>query len=75
MVILNSSAINKISCVHAVGTPRIGIAAITSSGYMHCVISSLIQSYSESDKLSGKYNYLELLSRCVRLMKSHSLRT
>ena len=31
--LFRTPAINKISHVHAVGTPRIGIAAITSSGY------------------------------------------
>ena len=46
LVISNSSAISKISRVHAVGL--------------------------ESNKLSGTHNYSELLSRCVRLMKSRT---
>ena len=60
--------------------PHIGIAAVTVAQTTLCdfQLDAILQPHclarSESDKLSGKYNYSELLSRCVRLMKLHSLR-
>ena len=82
--ISNSSAINKtdFTCPRGCGTPRSSIAETVARATLydfpldtilqpHCLaISAKLR--KRQDNISGTYNYSELFSRCVRLMKSRA---